>query len=97
MFIAPKVGGTEDICPESKALFNMNVRVQRIGGTASYATASLHQVKTWPLAIILPKKSWSSPVRNSGLNGRSQAARICRFSSTLPARPLFQSITKPVG
>src|SRR5438034_8404500 len=75
MFSAPNVAWTGEIAPESKALLNMNVRFQRIGGTASYATASLHQMKTWPFAIILPKKSWSSPVKNSGLNGSPVADR----------------------
>ncbi len=76
----------------------MNERFHRIGGTVSYASDSLHHTNLWPLPIIRRKKSWSSPVRNSGRNsGLPSEGRMLRRNSTFPVRPLRQSITKPVG
>src|SRR5258708_23340596 len=93
----PKVGCSKELAPRSNALFNIKVLFQRIGGTTSYATASSHQMKTCPFSIILRKKSWSSPTRNSGRNGCSQSGKTPFFKNVFPVRTFLQSITKQVG
>ena len=97
MSTAPKVGWSTETVPRSKARRSMNVRFQRIGGTTSYTTASPHQMNLCPLSIILLKKSWSSPVRNSGLNAWVSDPTTLRLTSTLLVRPFVQSMINPVG
>src|SRR5437870_13818924 len=97
MSSAPNVGRITEHVPWSNALLNMNVRFQRTGGTTSYTTASLHQMKTCPFSIILLKKSWSSPDRNSALNGCEPSENIRFFSRQLFVRHFHQSLSTPVG
>src|ERR1051326_6458158 len=85
-----------DIFPRSNARFSINVRFHRTGGTVSNATASSHHTKTWPLGIILTKKSRSSPpLPNFGWKTGSIPVNIALLNSSFPVRPSVQGMTNP--